>query len=109
MPEDEFPEVVELEEAAEGRLRRVDADPTDTESVAAARGLQALAEAVRCLSGSPLLTELHALCNWLAESDMISEFALRAQAYRQRIGVDQHPADAEAYLRALIQLANEST
>jgi hypothetical protein len=108
MPEEDSPEAVALEEAAEWRLRRLDADPADTESAAAARELQGLAESVRRLGASPLLAELHALCNWLGESDNISAFALGAQAYRERIGVDRHPESAEAYLRALIELAKEA-
>lgn len=108
IPDDDLPEVAELEAAAEWRLRQVDADPNDTRSAAAARQLQALADGLRALDNSPLLQELHALCNWLGELGNISDFAETAQAYRARIGLDRHPADAEAYLRALVDLAKQA-
>jgi hypothetical protein len=105
---DELPEVADLEAAAEWRLRQVDADPSDTASAAAARRLQDLAEDLRRAGDGPLLRELHAICNWLAESDNISAFVLRAEAYRRRIGIDAHPADGAAYLQALLGLAREA-
>jgi hypothetical protein len=71
----------------------------------AAQTLQHLADEMRALWDSPLLTELHALCNWLGESDMLSDYAILAEAYRRRIGVDQHPASANVYLRALLEMA----
>ena len=108
MAADDLPEVVELEAAAEWRLQRVDANAADAASAAAAHRLHALAEDLRRMGDSPLLRELHAICGWLAESDNITDFALHAQDYRRRIGVDAHPADGEAYLRALISLAQQA-
>ena len=109
MSEDAEPEnpaeVEELERTAEWRLRLVDADPADRRSAAAAAELTRLAAALRRLRGSPLQGEYAALCNWLGESDAITEFALRAHDYRRGIGFAHAPADAEAYLRALIELA----
>jgi hypothetical protein len=106
--DDDLPEVAELEAAAEWRLRQVDADPNDTKSVAAARQLQALADELRQLHGSPLLGELHALCGWLDESDNTIDFSLRAHEFRTRIGFDRQVDTAEDYIRILIELAKES-
>jgi hypothetical protein len=86
----------------------VDADPDDAPSAAAARQLQALADDLRRLGGSPLLRELHALCGWLDESDNITDFSLRAHEFRTRIGFDRQAETAENYLRALIELAKEA-
>jgi hypothetical protein len=105
---DDLSEVVELEEAAAWRLRQLDAHPGDCQSAAAAALLQHLAEDLRGRPDLPGLTELHALCNWLAESDAVSDYAAATQAYRMRIGVDQHPADAQAYVRALLELARQA-
>ena len=105
---DDPPEVAELEAAAEWRLRQVDADPDDAPSAAAARQLQAVADDLRRLGGSPLLRELHALCGWLDESDNITDFSLRAHELRTRIGFDRQVATAEDYLRALIELAKKA-
>jgi hypothetical protein len=104
---DSFPEVAELEVAAELRLRQVDADPGDLDSAGAARALQALADDLRRRQTDPLLEELHALCNWLAESDNISDFAWRAHALRGRIGVDLPVVSGEEYVRMLIELAKD--
>jgi hypothetical protein len=106
--DDPLAEVAELEAAAEWRLRQVDADPNDITSAAAARQLQALATELRHLHTSPLLRELHALCNWLDESDNITDFSLRAHELRTRIGFDHHIATAEDSLRALIELAKDA-
>jgi len=105
---DDPPEVAELEAVAEWRLRLVDADPTDAQSAAAARQLQALADGLRRLRDSPLLRELHALCGWLAESGNITDFALRAHELRTRIGIDRQVETAEDYVRMLIELAKEA-
>lgn len=105
--DDDLPEVIELEEAAAWRLRQLDADPADRDSARAAAALQQLADELRARPGMALLGELHALCNWLAESEAIGDYAELAQSYRARIGVDQHPADATAYLRALIEVAKQ--
>ena len=78
IPDDDPSEVAELEAVAEWRLRQVDADPTDAQS--AARGTPASGVgrwAARYLRVA-LLTELHALCGWLDESDNITDFSLRA-------------------------------
>jgi len=101
-------EVAELEAAAEWRLRQVDADPNDVWSAAAAHHLQALAEGLRRRHDSPLLSELHALCGWLAESDNITDFSVRAHELRTRIGIDREVETAEEYLRALIELAKDA-
>jgi len=78
---DDPPEVQDLERAAEWRLSRVDQDPHDSESAEAAALLQRLANELRPLQGSSLYRELGAICNWLAESDDISDFAQRAHDY----------------------------
>jgi hypothetical protein len=108
IPDDDPSEVAELEAVAEWRLRQVDADPTDAQSAAAARQLQALADGLRGICGSALLTELHALCGWLDESDNITDFSLRAHEFRLRIGFDRQVESAEDYLRALIELAKDA-
>jgi hypothetical protein len=104
---DDLQEVIELEDAVAWRLRQVDASPVDRASAAAVVLLRRLADELRAQPDMALLTELHALCNWLGESDNISDFAQAAQAYRARIGVDAHPATAEEYVRMLLQLANQ--
>ena len=101
-------EADELERAAEWRLRKVDADPADTVSRDAAALLERLATDVRRLRGSPLFGEYSAICNWLGESDGIVDFMDMANDYRTRIGVEHAPADGEAYLRALIDLAKRT-
>ena len=106
--DDDLPEAAELEAAAEWRLRQVDVDPNDAQSAAAARQLQALADGLRGMRASPLLGELHALCGWLAESDNISDYALRAHELRTRIGFDREVIGAEEYIRMLIELAKEA-
>jgi hypothetical protein len=104
MPDD-LQEVIELEEAAAWRLRQVDADPGDQVSAAAAALLQRLADELRAQPDMASLTELHALCNWLGESDNISDFAQAAQSYRARIGADEHPRSVEEYVGMLLRLA----
>ena len=71
MPDDDLFEVEELERAAEWRLRKVDVDPTDATSRAAAVRLEVLAGDVRRMRDSPLFREYIAICNWLGESDGI--------------------------------------
>jgi len=104
--EDPF-EAEELQRAAEWRLRMVDSDPTDERSAAAAELLVKLADDIRRLRGSPLFQEYLAICNWLGESDGITDFMALANDYRSRIGVDRSPANGEAYLRELINLAKQ--
>ncbi len=102
------PEAEELERTAAWRLRLVDADPSDAASRAAADRLQALADDLRSAAGlAPLWTELRSLCNWLAESDAISDYSELAAAYRSRIGISEHPDNGAAYLRALLAIAND--
>jgi hypothetical protein len=103
--DDALPEVQDLERAAEWRLRCVDQDPQDSKSAEAAALLQKLANELRELQGSTLYRELGAICNWLAESDDISDFAQRAHDYRLRIGIDVWPESGEAYLHALLEMA----
>ena len=73
----------------------------------AAKLLQKLADDVRQLRGSPADIEYQAILNWLGEFDVMEDFAERSSDYRLRIGVDHFPADDEAYLRTLIDLAKE--
>jgi hypothetical protein len=113
IPDDDPPEVAELEAAAEWRLRLVDANPSDAQNAAGARQLQALADELRHMRDQPLLRELHALCGWLDESDNITDFALRAHELRTRIGCERPGLDhqietAEDYLRMLIELAKQA-
>ena len=75
-------EAEELERAAEWRMRKVDADPSDATSREAAALLERLAEDVRRLRGSPLFVEYMAICNWLGESDGIVDFMDMANDYR---------------------------
>ena len=108
MSEYEQSEAAELERAAEWRLRQVAENPDDMISADAARQLQALAEQMRALEGSKLLHEFRCICNWLGESDGIEELAQLMRDYHRRIGVDEHPADGEAYLRTLVGLTQKT-
>ena len=105
--EDAF-EAEELERAAEWRLRKFDADPSDMVSRDAAALLEKLARDVRALRGAAVFREYVAICNWLGESDGIADFMDMAKDYRARIGVDRTPTDGEAYIRALIELAKQT-
>ena len=100
-------EAVELEQAADWRIRKAGEDPSDEESAAAARLLSLLADDVRRLRFAPVYTEYVAVLNWLGEFDVMDDFAGRANGYRARIGVEHFPADGEDYLRALIGLARD--
>jgi hypothetical protein len=108
MSDDDPFEAEQLERAAEWRMRKVDEDPSDERSAAAARLLEKLAEEIRQLRSSPLFQEYVAICNWLGESDGISDFMALADDYRARIGLDRWPENGEAYLRALIELAKQT-
>jgi hypothetical protein len=108
MSHEDLFEVEQLQRAAEWRLRKVDEDPGDEKSAAAALQLEKLAQDVRILRGSPLFQEYLAICNWLGESDGITDLMELANDYRSRIGFDRHPENGEAYLRALIDLAKET-
>ncbi len=101
-------EAEELERAAEWRMRKVDADPSDAISREAAVLLEKLARDVRLLPGGDVFREYTAICNWLGESDGIVDFMDMANDYRARIGVDKWPEDGVAYLRALIDLARQT-
>ena len=101
-------EAVELERAADWRIRKVGGDPSDEVSAAAAKLLQKLADDVRRRQGSPAYIEYLAILNWLGEFDVMEDFAERAHDYRARIGVDHFPGDGEAYLRALTTLAKKT-
>jgi hypothetical protein len=107
--DDDPREAVELENAAEARLRKVDADPSDQHSAEVARHLQQLASEVRDLRSSPLYAELLAICNWLDEFDGMADFELRAYEFRRRIGDELWIESGEEYLRALIELARETS
>jgi hypothetical protein len=109
MSDDNWSEVEELQRVAEWRLRKVDANPADEKSAAAARQLEKLSDDVRRLRGSALFQEYMAICNWLGESDGIADFSLLANDYRARIGFDRWAEDGEAYLRALIELAKQAS
>jgi hypothetical protein len=100
-------EAEELERAAEWRMRKVDADPSDVVSRDAAALLEKLARDVRAMRGAAVFREYVAICNWLGESDGIVDFMDMANDYRARIGVDCKPADGEAYIRVLIELAKQ--
>jgi hypothetical protein len=106
--DDDTPEIGELERVAEWRLRKVDANPADAQSAKAARQLQKLADDLRRAPDAKLLEEYRCVCNWLSESDGISDFVLRAQDYREMIGFGEWAETGDDYLRALIGLAQET-
>jgi hypothetical protein len=87
-------EAVELERAADWRIRKLGQNPADAESAAAAELLQKLADDIRALAGSPTYREYQAICGWLDEFDGMAELGEYAQDYRARIGVDRFPAAA---------------
>jgi hypothetical protein len=101
----ERPEIEELEDAAAWRRRLLDADPNDAVSAAAADRLELLAADLRDNDYTSLWMELRSIGNWLGESDLVSDYAELAGAYRVRIGVSEHPADGAAYLRGLLAIA----
>ncbi|HEY8287696.1 MAG TPA: hypothetical protein VIG49_00420 [Acetobacteraceae bacterium] len=108
MIDDDPPEVQDLAAAAEWRMRKVDADPADHQSRAAAEALTGLAEQMRALQGSDLFKEYRAICGWLDEFDGMEDFAHLAHEYRAGIGFGREVPSGEVYLRALIALAKES-
>jgi hypothetical protein len=101
-------EAIELERTADWRIKKLGENPADRDSAAAARLLQKLADDVRRLHGSAAYKEYQAICGWLDEFDGMAELGEYAQDYRARIGVDQFPADGEAYLRVLIGFAKDT-
>lgn len=107
--DDDPPEAAELERSAEWRLRQVDADPSDQRSAAAAQQLRKLAGELRLLRGSDLYREYVMICNWLGESDGLSEFEMLAHDFRTRLGFGTWAESGEAYLRALIDMARETS
>jgi hypothetical protein len=102
---DDPPEIEELERTIDWRLRLLDADPGDDASQAAVALLQRIADDLRSPALQPLWIELRALCNWLGESDAISDYAELAAAYRARIGSEVWPAGGADYLRGLLAIA----
>lgn len=99
-------EAEDLDRTAAWRLRRVDADPSDSASAAAAAALlESLAEDLRRNDYQAQWAELRSIGNWLAESDAISDYADLASDYRVRIGKTEHPADGAAYLEGLLAIA----
>lgn len=106
--DEDIPEVIELERVAEWRLRKVDANPSDEQSAKAARQLQKLADELRHAPNAKLLEEYRCVCNWLSESDGISDFVSRARDYREMIAFGEWAATGDDYLRALIGLAQET-
>src|SRR5580658_1911561 len=88
MAETDLLEAIELERAADWRLRKLDENPADPHGAAAAKLLQKLADEVRLLRSSPVYAEYGAILNWLGEFDVSEEFAERAMAYRAGIGID---------------------
>ncbi len=101
----EPPEIEELIATAAWRMRKVDADPADTASSAAAVLLEHLADDLRRNDYSAARAELRAIANWLAESDVISDYAVLAMEYRARIGAGEHPRDGADYLAGLLAIA----
>src|SRR5271154_7217400 len=57
MNDADLPEVIELERAADWRIRKLGENPGDAESAAAARLLQTLADELRGLTGSAAYQE----------------------------------------------------
>ncbi len=104
----ELPEAVDLERTADWRIRKLGENPDDTESKAAMKLLQRLADELRTLTGSPTYREYQAICGWLDEFDGMAQLAGYARDYRARIGVDRFPENGEAYLRVLIGFAKDT-
>ena len=102
------PEIDELIRVAEWRLRKADANPADEQSAKAARQLQKLADDLRDAPNQKLFEEYRCVCNWLSESDGISDFLLRASDYREMIGFGEWAETGDDYLRALIGMAQET-
>jgi hypothetical protein len=108
MSDADLPEAVELKRTADWRIKKLGENPADSESAAAAKLLQALADDLRRLQGSPTCAEYRAICGWLDEFDGMAELAEYAHDYRMRIGVDHFPASGEEYLHVLIGFAKAS-
>ena len=108
MSDEAFQEITELERVVEWRLREADASPADPRHDKAAAQLRKLADDLRTAPDMKLLEEYRCVCNWLGESDGISDFALRAQDFRERIGFGEWAATGDEYLRRLIGMAQET-
>jgi hypothetical protein len=104
----DLPEAIELERTADWRIRKLGENPADSESAAAAKLLQKLADDLRGLTGSATYQEYQAICGWLDEFDGMAEFGEYAHDYRLRIGADRFPANGEEYLRVLIGFAKNT-
>ena len=99
---------MELERAADWRIKKLEENPADPHSASAAALLQKLADELRTLQGSPVYREYQAICGWLDEFDGMAELNEYAHAYRMRIGVEHFPADGDEYLRVLIGFAKDT-
>src|SRR3954447_3898449 len=104
----DLPEAAAPERAAESRLGKARGEPSAQPSAAAARQLQKLADELRSLRGSPLYAEYQCMCNWLSESDGLSDLALRAEDFRLMLGFGTWAENGEGYLRALVEMAKET-
>lgn len=104
----DVPEAIELERAADWRIKKLGENLDDRKSAEAAKLLQKLADEVRVLAGSPVYREYQAICGWLDEFDGMAELSEYAEDYRARIGIDKFPADGEEYLRVLIGFAKDT-
>ncbi len=98
-------EIERLEATAAWRLRLVDANPDDSASMAAATKIEELVEDLCHNDYAPIWTELQSVCNWLAESDAISDYSDLALDYRNRIGIVENPNNGAAFLQALLAIA----
>jgi hypothetical protein len=101
-------EAVELERAADWRIKKLGENPDDAESARAAKLLQQLADELRAMAGSPPYKEYQAICGWLDEFDGMADLSEYARDYQMRIGVDEFPANGEDYLRVLIGFAKDT-
>ena len=101
-------EAEELERTADWRLRKVDADPSDVRSSAAAAQLRKLAAELRSLEETPAFAEYQCLCNWLSESDGLSDLQLRREDFRMMLGFGTWADDGAGYLRVLLEMARET-
>lgn len=105
MPDADLLEAIELERMADWRIKKLGEEPSDRNSETAAKLLQQLADDLRTRRDSATYQEYRAICGWLDEFDGMAELGEYAHDYRARIGIDQFPADGEAYLRTLIAFA----
>src|ERR1700721_853760 len=65
------------------------------------REFQKTPDDLRHAPNAKLLEEYRCVCNWLSESDGISDFVLRAQDYREMIAFGEWAETGDDYLRAL--------